>query len=329
MANQKVIGDYTAANSIDGSTHYLLIQPGSSSTAYNKINRNVFLGVTGQPVDISTSQTLSNKTIGNTNTVTALDSGFTLQDNSDNTKQAQFQLSGLTTATTRTYTLPDASSTLMDISSTQTATNKTFTAPVISGGSMDMTTITVDSIAGHTSATSGTIYGLSIASGKVGTNGVVTVSLTDSSVTPAKLQSGTGSGWATQSWTPTLSNITVGNGTLTSHYIQTGKTVYFYFKLIFGSTSSLGSGTDAIFSLPVTTVGNYSLFMALGQATFWDNSATTAFQGVVAWDSTTQGIFQVYTAGSTYVATDAVNSAKPMTWAVNDILWCQGSYEAA
>lgn len=166
-----VIGAYSAANTIDGANHFLLIQPGNSSTAYNKINRNVLLGVTGQPVDISTSQTLTNKVLGNTNTLTALDTAFTLQDNSDNTKQAQFQLSGLTTATTRTYTLPDASSTIMDTSSTQTATNKTFTAPTISGGSIDNATVTVDTISGHTVAGNGTVYGLSIHSGVIQTSG--------------------------------------------------------------------------------------------------------------------------------------------------------------
>lgn len=167
----EVIGAYTAANSIDGANHYLLIQPGNSSTAYNKINRNVFLGVTGQPVDISTSQTLTNKVLGNTNTIAVLDSSFTIQDSGDATKQAQFQLSGLTTATTRTYTLPDASSTLMDISSVQTATNKTLTAPVITGGSVDNATITVDTISGHTTAGNGTAYGLSIHSGIIQTAG--------------------------------------------------------------------------------------------------------------------------------------------------------------
>lgn len=163
----RVIGDYTAAVTIDGTTNYLLIQPGSSSTAYNKINRNVFLGVTGQPADISTSQNLTNKTLNNTNTVTLKDSLFTLQDDSDTTKQAQFQLSGITTATTRTYTLPNASSTLADIATTQTFTNKTLTSPTITGGSIDQTTITVDAITGHTTANTGTIYGVAITAGKI------------------------------------------------------------------------------------------------------------------------------------------------------------------
>lgn len=189
MAN-KVIGDYTAAITIDGSTHYLLIQPGGASTAYNKINRNVFLGVTGQPMDISTVQNVTNKTLDNTNTITLKDTLFTLQDDGDTTKQAKFQLSGITTATTRTYTLPNASSTLADISTAQTFTNKTLTSPTITGGSIDNTTITVDAISGHTTPNSGTIYGLSISSGKVGTNGVVTASITDGAVTSPKVASG-------------------------------------------------------------------------------------------------------------------------------------------
>lgn len=57
--------------------------------------------------------TQSNQTNDNTNSYTTKDTNFTLQDDGDTTKQAQFQLSGITTGTTRTYALPDASGTLM------------------------------------------------------------------------------------------------------------------------------------------------------------------------------------------------------------------------
>lgn len=60
------------------------------------------------------------------------DSTFSIYDNSDITKLLQFQLSGITTGTTRTLTVPDASTTLVGIDTAQTLTNKTLTSPVMS-----------------------------------------------------------------------------------------------------------------------------------------------------------------------------------------------------
>lgn len=63
-------------------------------------------GPSGTIVGTTDAQTLTNKTI------TVKDSLLTIQDDADTTKQAQFQASGITTGTTRTYTLPNATGTL-------------------------------------------------------------------------------------------------------------------------------------------------------------------------------------------------------------------------
>lgn len=65
-----------------------------------------------QLIEQTRAQALTNKTIGNTNIVTLRDDRFTLQDNSDNTKQLVFELSGISTGTTRTLTLQDSSGTV-------------------------------------------------------------------------------------------------------------------------------------------------------------------------------------------------------------------------
>lgn len=57
-------------------------------------------------------QSLSNKTINGTNTITARDNLFTIEDNGDTTKRVQFQVSGVTTGVTRTLTIPNANGTI-------------------------------------------------------------------------------------------------------------------------------------------------------------------------------------------------------------------------
>lgn len=103
----------------------------------------------------STVDTLTNKTIGNSNTVTVRDDRFTMQDNSDTTKQAVFDLSGITAGQTRTITVPDANSTIVNIESTQTITGaKTFSGTVV----LPRTVICASAVGNPASATSGNPY---------------------------------------------------------------------------------------------------------------------------------------------------------------------------
>lgn len=157
MANSKIsaLTNYTTP---DGVNDVIPIVDNTNSQT-KKITRNNYLGITGNPVGHTDTQTLSNKTLGNTNTISLKGTLFTLQDDSDTSKQARFVMSGITTATTRSYTLPNATGTLVDLASSQTLTNKTLTAPVITGGSIDNTSITVDTINGHTSANTITLAG--------------------------------------------------------------------------------------------------------------------------------------------------------------------------
>ena len=101
-----------------------------SNTEFGYLN-GVTSGIQGQ-IDAIESATIS----------TLDDDNFTLQDNGDTTKEAQFQCSGISTGTTRTFTFPDASTTLVGTGATQTLTNKTLTSPVIDGTWTSYTTST-------------------------------------------------------------------------------------------------------------------------------------------------------------------------------------------
>ncbi len=193
MANVTIAGGTTnlpVASTIDGAADYLPIYT-ASALATQAINRNTLMGITSGPVGLTDSQTLTNKTLGITNVVTLRGDRFLLQDVSDNTKQADFSMGAITTGTTRTYTLPDVTDTLLTLTATQTLTNKTLTSPTITSPTITNATISADTLSGYTSSTNGTVYGMSVTGGILASAAiagqVITASIATNAVTAAKL----------------------------------------------------------------------------------------------------------------------------------------------
>lgn len=100
------------------------------------INSSTGTGITTLPAATSLLAgivTNGAQTFGGVKTIPSFkttDSTFFIQDDGDATKQVQFQASGITTATTRTLTVPDADLTITGTATTQTLTNKRITKRV-------------------------------------------------------------------------------------------------------------------------------------------------------------------------------------------------------
>lgn len=251
----KEIHNYTAATTIDGAADLLLIDP-SSTGNYNSISRNVLLGVTGTPADLSTSQAFTNKTIGNTNNATLKDGSFTLQNSSSTTKQAQFSLASITAGNTRTYTLPDITDTLATLTAAQTLTNKTLTSPTINSPTITNATITADTVSGFTTSNSGTVYGIAVSTGQITTaNSIGTGTIVQNGVAASQLAT---------------SAITLGYAQITSNVT---------------STSSPGAQlTGLTVSVTIPSGGRKIKITVYGLALF--NSATSPNYGISLWDGT-------------------------------------------
>jgi hypothetical protein len=133
-----------------------------------------------------------------------------------------------------------------------------------------------------------------------------------------------------QAYTPTFTNLTVGNGTLAAQYCTVNKFVHTFGSLTFGSTTAF-TGT-AIFSLPVVTVAAEmgASSMAFGFATYVNSASGSVVKGTVnAYGSTTGAILWVATTSGTYEGQANPTATIPHTWATGDIIRWNIMYKAA
>lgn len=131
--------------------------------------------------------------------------------------------------------------------------------------------------------------------------------------------------WAsfTPTWTAATSNPSLGNGTLIGKYIQLGKTIHFRVKLVFGSTTTSGTGAWR-FDLPVAPHADYSSNTGLNVGGYAENNGVAGYSiDGARIDSGSTIIVQSPNGGNVY------QSGTPFAWGNLDFLSFHGTYEAA
>ena len=114
------------------------------------------------------------------------------------------------------------------------------------------------------------------------------------------------------SFTPTMTNVTVGNGTHNSRYLKIGRIVFVNYEFTFGSTTSI-SGAP-VFSVPFSVSGP----LMAGQVMFLD-AGTQRYIGMVEIENSSSGVVcQGINTTGTYATQLAPNATNPFTWTTND-----------
>jgi hypothetical protein len=124
-------------------------------------------------------------------------------------------------------------------------------------------------------------------------------------------------------WTPTWTNLTVGNGTQTARYSQIGKTLRFDLKLVFGSTTSI-TGLP-IFTLPKTVAQKTADVNFHFEDVGAGNYVSTAYLNATAGDTA----LQVINTSGTYPILASVSATVPFTWTTTDVITVSATYEVA
>ena len=134
-------------------------------------------------------------------------------------------------------------------------------------------------------------------------------------------------GGAWKTYTPALTNITLGAGNNQGYYTQVGKTIHFRVHIVLGAGCAVAANCGV--GLPVTASANIATSYSKIGLAHYEDTGTTNYQGVVSLLDVNTVRLYVYGAAGTYLNYTGVTNTVPHTWATTDIISIAGTYEAA
>ena len=136
----------------------------------------------------------------------------------------------------------------------------------------------------------------------------------------------TGLEWAGTytAYTPTLTNITLGNGIVYARYLRVGQLCHTEFEFTMGSTSAMGTGPQ--FTLPFTAA--LGQFRNAGIGTLQD-AGTSNVPANPVFVSTSNVFVAALNTSGTYLNETTITATIPFTWTTNDRISVSIVYEVA
>ena len=125
-----------------------------------------------------------------------------------------------------------------------------------------------------------------------------------------------------QDYTPTYSNITIGNGTVDARYTKIGKTVVVYVQITFGSTTTV-DGSVVLVSFP-KAIYDASGVRIVGVGSLHDSGSTVY---LARWMGDGMVVYENTNTSNNSVQWGLIDATTPMTWATGDEIYLTATYE--
>jgi len=131
-------------------------------------------------------------------------------------------------------------------------------------------------------------------------------------------------GGAWDSYTPTWTGITTGNGVTSAAWKQIGRTTHWRAQFTLGTTSAVTGAVTVTLPTALRESGHFGTF----RVSLVD-TGTFRYTGQLNASSTTVVAVEAISTSSTYAGGAALTSTIPHTWANTDVITIEGCYEAA